>query len=109
MIDLESELAEQYLAESSDHLAAVETCLLSIEKNGAAINEELLNRAFRAMHSVKGGAGVFDLVKISELAHQTENILALIRSREIVPTPDRVRVLLLATDRLHNLIQNPGT
>jgi len=108
MIDLESELADQYLAESSDHLAAVETCLLSIEKGGAAINEELVNRAFRAMHSVKGGAGVFDLVKISELAHQTENVLALIRSREIVPTPDRVRVLLLATDRLQELIQKPG-
>jgi len=108
MIDLESELAEQYLAESSDHLAAVETCLLSIEKDGAAINEELVNRAFRAMHSVKGGAGVFDLVKIGELAHQTENVLALIRSREIVPTPDRVRVLLLATDRLQELIQKPG-
>ena len=108
MIDLESELADQYLAESSDHLAAVETCLLSIEKDGAAINEELVNRAFRAMHSVKGGAGVFELVKIGELAHQTENVLALIRSREIVPTPDRVRVLLHATDRLQELIHKPG-
>ena len=92
-----------------EHLAAIETCLLAIEKGGAEIDEELVNRAFRAVHSVKGGAGVFDLVKIGELAHQTENVLALIRSREMVPTPDRVRVLLRATDRLRELIQNPDT
>ncbi len=108
MIDLDNELADQYLADSSEHLAAVESCLLSIEKGGAEVDEELVNRAFRAMHSVKGGAGVFDLVKIGELAHRTESVLALIRSREIVPTPERVRVLLAATDRLHDLIRNAG-
>jgi two-component system chemotaxis response regulator CheY len=48
-------------------------------------------------------------VKIRELAHRTEDALALIRSRELVPTPDRVRVLLGATDRLNELIRNPGT
>jgi chemotaxis protein histidine kinase CheA len=47
-------------------------------------------------------------VKIGELAHQTEDLLGLIRSRELVPTPARVHVLLRATDRLHELIQNPG-
>ncbi len=109
MIDLDNELAKEYLAESREHLATMETCLLLIEKGGAKIDEELVNRAFRAMHSVKGGAGVFDLVKISDLAHRTESVLALIRSREIVPTPDRVRVLLGATDRLRELIQSPGT
>jgi chemotaxis protein histidine kinase CheA len=61
------------------------------------------------VHSIKGGAGFFDLVKIGELAHQTENVLVLIRSREMVPTPERVGVLLRSADRLHELIQNPGT
>jgi two-component system chemotaxis response regulator CheY len=32
----------------------------------------------------------------------------MIRSRDLVPTPDRVRVLLRATDRLNELLQNPG-
>ncbi|HTS50335.1 MAG TPA: response regulator [Bryobacteraceae bacterium] len=109
MMDLDNELGDQYLADSSEHLAAVEGCLLSIEKGGAQIDEEVVNRAFRAMHSVKGGAGVFDLVKIGDLAHRTESVLALIRSREIVPTPDRVRILLQSTDRLQELIQQPGT
>src|ERR1017187_6486405 len=109
MIELDDELAKDYLAESREHLATMETCLLSIEKGGAAIGEELVNRAFRAVHSVQGGASIFDMVKIGDLSHQTENVLVLIRSREMVPTPERVGVLLRAADRLHELIQNPGT
>jgi two-component system chemotaxis response regulator CheY len=109
MFKLDDELAEEYLAECREHLATIEGDLLAIEKGGAEIDEELVNRVFRAVHSVKGGAGFFDLVKVRELAHQTEDVLALIRSRKMVPTPDRVRVLLRATDRLHELIENPGT
>ena len=108
MTNLDNELGEQYLADSLDHLTVIDTCLLAIEKGGAEIDEELVNRAFRAMHSVKGGAGVFELAKISDLAHHTEDLLALIRSRKMVPTPERVRVLLGATGRLRQLIQHPG-
>jgi two-component system chemotaxis response regulator CheY len=108
MISLDDELAKEYLAESREHLATVETDLLALENGGAGITEERVNRVFRAVHSIKGGAGFFDLVKIRELAHRTEDLLALIRSRKLVPTPDRVRVLLRATDRLNELIRNPG-
>jgi two-component system chemotaxis response regulator CheY len=108
MINLDNELADQYLTESAEHLAVVERCLLSIEKGGAELDKELVNRALRAMHSIQGGAGVFDLVKISAMARQIEDKLALVRSREMVPTPDRVRVLLRATDRLHELLRSPG-
>jgi len=105
MINRDDELAEEYLAECRDRLATIETALLAMERGGAEIDEELVNRIFRAVHSVKGGAGFFDLPKIRELAHATEHALALIRSRKMVPTPERVRVLLLATDRLRQLTE----
>jgi two-component system chemotaxis response regulator CheY len=108
MINLDSELAAEYLAESHEHLVGTETDLLALERGGAQIDEELVSRVFRAVHFVQGGAGVFSLVKIGELARQTENVLLQIRSHKMVPTQDRVRVLLGATDRLQNLIQNPG-
>jgi len=109
MISLNDELAEEYLAECREHLAGIETDLLAIEAGGAEIDEEVVNRVFRAVHSVKGGAGFFDLVKIQELAHQAENALALIRSRKMVPTRERIRVLVRASDRLHELTQYPET
>ena len=65
-----------------------------------------MNRVFRAAHSIKGGAGFFDLVKIRELAHKTESALDLIRSRQMVPTPEAVSILLMAFDKLRELIGN---
>jgi two-component system chemotaxis response regulator CheY len=109
MTNLDNELAEAYLDECRDHLATMETTLLAIEKGGNEIDEEQVKLAFRAVHSVKGGAVYLDLVQIGELAHQTEGVLALICSHKMAPTRDRVGVLLHATDRLHDLIENPST
>jgi len=108
MISLETDLAEQYLAESREHLTAMEQDLLALELGGGEIDEELVNRIFRAVHSVKGGAGFFDLAKIRELAHRMEHSLVLMRSRSMAPTPNRISVLLAATDRLRLLMENPG-
>ena len=109
MTNLDNELAEDYLAETREHLADIEADLLAIEKGGAEIDEDLVNRAFRAVHSVKGGASYFELLKVRDLAHQVETVLACVRSRRLVPTPERIRLLLSATDTLRELIQDPET
>ena len=103
-LKLDDELVQDYLAECREHLATIETDLLAIEQGGAEIDEQLVNRVFRAAHSIKGGAGFFDLAKIRELAHKTENVLDLIRSRQMVPTPEVISLLLLAFDKLRELI-----
>jgi two-component system, chemotaxis family, sensor kinase CheA len=104
--NLDDELMQDYLAECREHLATIETDLLAIEQGGAEIDEELVNRVFRAAHSIKGGAGFFDLAKIRELAHKTENALDLIRSRQMVPTPEVISILLMAFDKLRDLIDH---
>ncbi len=104
--NLDDELVQDYLAECREHLATIETDMLAIEQGGAEIDEQLVNRVFRAAHSIKGGAGFFDLAKIRELAHKTENALDLIRSRQMVPTPEVVSILLMAFDKLRELIGN---
>src|SRR5690348_9283958 len=102
--NLDDELISDYLAECREHLVSIEADLLAMEQAGAQIDEQLVNRVFRAAHSVKGGAGFFDLVKIRELAHKTENVLDMIRCRQMVPTAAIVSVLLLAFDKLRELI-----
>ena len=102
----DDEVLQDYLAECREHLATIETDLLAIEQGGAEIDEQLVNRVFRAAHSIKGGAGFFDLTKIRELAHKTENALDLVRCRQMVPTPEVVSILLLAFDKLRVLIGN---
>jgi two-component system chemotaxis sensor kinase CheA len=105
MSDTDSDdLVQDYLAECQEHVATIENDLLLIEQAGAEIDEQLVNRVFRAAHSIKGGAGFFDLTKIRELAHQTENVLDLVRSRQMIPTPEVVSILLMAFDKLREMI-----
>jgi two-component system chemotaxis response regulator CheY len=109
MFNSKDELAKDFLADSCEDLASIETDLLDIESAGAAINIELVNRVFRAIHSIKGGASVFDLSKVHQLAHGMEGVLAQIRSRKVPPTPERISALLLSTDKLHELLLSPET
>ncbi len=103
---LDDDLVLDYLAESREHLATIETDLLAIEQAGANIDEQLVNRVFRAAHSIKGGAGFFDLLQIKELAHRTESVLDLVRSGQMTPNSEIVSILLLAFDKLRGLLQD---
>jgi len=106
MIFEDDETLQMYIEESLDHLSSIETDLLSIEAAGADIDEELVNSVFRAAHSIKGGAGFMGLSNIKELAHKIENVLGLIRSREIIPRPGTINILLKAFDTLKDMINN---
>ena len=100
------ETLQMYVEESQEHLADIESDLLAIEQGGADIDEELVNKVFRAAHSIKGGAGFMGLTNIKELSHKIENVLGMVRSREMVPNPEVVNILLLASDALTNLMSN---
>jgi two-component system chemotaxis sensor kinase CheA len=103
---LDDETLRMYIEESREHLADIENDLLAIEEAGANIDEHLVNKVFRAAHSIKGGAGFMGLDNIKELGHKIESVLGLIRSREIVPNPEVINIVLLAFDRLRELINN---
>ncbi|MFP7755843.1 chemotaxis protein CheW [Thermodesulfobacteriota bacterium B35] len=102
----DDEILQGFIEESLEHLADIENDLLAIEEAGADIDDELVNKVFRAAHSIKGGAGFMGLTVIQELAHAAENVLGMIRSRKLVPDPDIINVLLLASDELQQLIEN---
>jgi two-component system chemotaxis sensor kinase CheA len=102
----ELEEIQMYIAESREHLATIETDLLDMEAAGAAIDEKLVNKVFRAAHSIKGGAGFFGLKKIQELGHKVENVLDLIRSRKIVPNPEIINLFLLSFDCLRGMVND---
>ncbi len=100
------ETLQIFIDESLEHLADIQNDLLSIEAGGADIDEDLVNKVYRAAHSIKGGAGFMGLSNIKNLTHEMENILGKIRSREMVPNPEIINALLLASDKLVELINN---
>ncbi|MEA2040052.1 MAG: chemotaxis protein CheW [Thermodesulfobacteriota bacterium] len=103
------ETMQVFVEESLEHLADIENDLLAIEKAGADMDEELVNKVFRAAHSIKGGAGFMGLGNIKELAHKMENVLGMVRSRELIPNPENINILLMASDALRKLIENVNT
>lgn len=107
-IEQDDELLEIFLEESREHLDGIEEDLLAIEEGGAEIDDDLVNKVFRAAHSVKGAAGFFGLDNVKELAHAMENLLGLVRNRELVPTKEIVGHLLEASDELVGMLNNIG-
>ncbi|SHO50683.1 hybrid sensor histidine kinase/response regulator [Desulfopila aestuarii] len=102
----DDEILQGFIEESLEHLADIENDLLTIEEGGANIDEELVNKVFRAAHSIKGGAGFMGLTSIQELSHASENVLGLIRSKKLIPNPEIINVLLLASDQLRQMIED---
>ena len=107
MIDLNDELAQDYLADCREHLAAIEADLLALAMGGAPTDAERLGRVYRGVHFIWGGAAFFDLMTIRELSHKMEQSLNLLRSQNTAITPRQVRAIISATDTLSELIRNP--
>jgi two-component system chemotaxis response regulator CheY len=107
MIDLNDELAQDYLADCSEHLASIEADLLALAMGGAPAGEDRLGRVYRGVHFIWGGAAFFDLIKIRELSYKIEQNLNLLRSQDAMITPKQVRALISATDKLSELLRNP--
>ena len=104
-----NEILESFVAEATDGLADVENDLLALEAGGAEIDADLINKLFRNIHSIKGTAGFCGLRAIGELAHEMENVLNLVRNRELVPTGRIVEQLLRCADMLARMVADVAT
>ncbi len=106
MVEMADETLQMYIEESQDHLSDIESDLLTIEEAGENIDLELVNNVFRSAHSIKGGAGFFGLTAIKDLAHHLENVLDLVRTKNLIPDSNRISVLLKGFDKLEMLLNN---
>jgi two-component system chemotaxis sensor kinase CheA len=105
-VDLDDELLKEFINESREHLTTIEADLLAIEEGGADIDVELVNKVFRAAHSIKGASGFFGLTRVKELAHKAETILDMLRSRKMAPNAEITNLLLAAFDQLREMVNN---
>jgi len=106
MAILDDETLQMYVEESKEHLETIESDLLIIEQGGEAIDEDLVNKVFRAAHSIKGGGSFLGLDQIKELSHKIENVLDMVRNFQLVPSPNLINTVLKAFDRLNELLDD---
>lgn len=98
MSDPLAELRETFFLECDELLEKLESDLLALEQG--ATDEELVNSAFRAVHSIKGGAGAFGMSGITDCAHVFETALDHVRSGELKLEPDLCQLFLRGKDLL---------
>ncbi len=108
MLDENDELLTEFVTESREGLAEIESDLLAIEACGDEIDLDLVNKVFRAIHSIKGAAGFMGLNTVGSLAHSLENVLVMIRNCELTLNPERTSVLLEGADVLSSMIDDIG-
>ncbi|MBN1758358.1 MAG: chemotaxis protein CheW [Chitinispirillaceae bacterium] len=103
---IDNDLLREFLTESQEHLCTVEDDILALERGDSGIDQAIVNRLFRSVHTVKGGAGFLNLDNVKNLAHALENLVGAIRSGQLLPDPKVSEVLLEGTDRLRYLIEH---
>lgn len=96
-----NEIKEIFFQECEEQLAELETGLLAL--NDGDDDPETVNAVFRAVHSIKGGAGAFALDDLVGFAHVFETTLDCVRSNVLEPTKDVIKVLLKSSDVLADL------
>jgi len=87
-----------FFQECEELLADLEGGLLAMQDGND--DGDTVNAVFRAVHSIKGGAGAFGLEPLVRFAHVFETLLDALRSNEIPGTPDLTALLLRASDVL---------
>ncbi len=96
-------IKQTFFQECEEQLAELETGLLNMD--GGDHGSDVVNAVFRAVHSIKGGAGAFGLDDLVRFAHVFETALDAVRSQRLTPDPTILRIFLRAADLLADLVR----
>ncbi|KRS11645.1 hypothetical protein XM53_15335 [Roseovarius atlanticus] len=99
-----NDLNQMFFQECDDLLEQLSSGLNELE--AGAGDDETVNSMFRAVHSMKGGAGAFGLDQMVSFAHAFENVLDDIRSQRLTVGDNVVNLLLTASDHLADLVES---
>lgn len=99
----EDDIQQIFFVECEESLEATETGLAAC-RDGTH-DAETINAIFRAVHSIKGGAGAFGHSALAAYTHGFENLLGEIREGLVPLEPPLVDLLLLALDCLRDHVE----
>ncbi len=97
--------AEVFRQEAAELFETLEAALLDLGLRPD--DRELVDQAFRALHTIKGSGAMFGFDKVASFTHEFETAFDLVRKGEIRPTQDLISVALAAKDYIRALIEAP--
>ncbi|MBW1989940.1 MAG: chemotaxis protein CheA [Deltaproteobacteria bacterium] len=94
---------QSYREEALELLAELEDSLLEWEENPA--DPDLLDRIFRAVHTVKGSGSMFGLDELASFAHEVETALSLAREGALEVSGRLIDLTLAARDLIQTMVE----
>ncbi|MFY8032491.1 MAG: Hpt domain-containing protein, partial [Devosia sp.] len=97
-----SDPTDTFKQEATELLEQLELSLLDLEQTPD--NADLVNSAFRALHTIKGSGAMFGFSEVAGFVHEFETAFDKVRKGLRPATPELIAVALDAKDHVHKLI-----
>ncbi|WP_407493466.1 chemotaxis protein CheA [Pseudooceanicola sp. MF1-13] len=98
-----AEIRASFFIECEELLEALQDGLQQLDDGSD--DPETINIVFRAVHSIKGGAGAFGLEDLVRFAHRYETVLDEVRSGKLNAEGEPLKVFFQAADHLSDLVR----
>ena len=98
-----AEIRASFFIECEELLEALQDGLQTMDDG--ADDPETINVVFRAVHSIKGGAGAFGLEGLVRFAHRYETVLDEVRAGRMTVEAEALKVFFQAADHLSDLVR----
>ncbi|CAG9297800.1 chemotaxis protein CheA [Celerinatantimonas diazotrophica] len=97
-----SEAVDIFRQEALEHLDTLEAALLELEEHP---DDEQINLAFRAMHTIKGAAGMVGFDHLSHFTHHLESFFDRARNGEFELSGPMISLILKCRDHIQQLLE----
>src|SRR5438270_1409268 len=103
-----SEFVSYFRDETEELLQQIDSDLLQLEDfvSSGQADAEIVNSLFRALHTIKGSAGMLQFTEVQGLAHKLENLCDLLRKERMPLSEGCVDILFGGRDFLTDLIES---
>ena len=98
------EVTIAYKEEAYELLGELEDSLLELEDQPDS--RPLIERVFRAMHTIKGSSAMFGFQHIADFTHEIETVYDLIRDGHISANTDIIEKTLQSRDQILEMLQH---
>jgi two-component system chemotaxis sensor kinase CheA len=99
---MKDQFRESFQEEARENLQELESALLML--NESSDDLELVSRAFRALHTIKGSGAMFGFDDVAAFTHHVENAFDEVRNGKLAATPDLIGLTLSASDQIKAML-----
>ena len=96
-------LSQAFYDEALELLVELEAALLELDQNRE--DREVVGRAFRALHTIKGSGAMFGFDEVSRFAHHLENAFDRLRNGTLAASAELINVALSAKDEIKTMLE----